>query len=702
MKRYSPPDVAWYALRRTLPPWSWERNLQELLDFCRECWVDEVIVKVDTEEFSHGQVPPDWLEAYVPALGCIRDALMAQGVFYSLNPWITLGHQDRGRDSRDRFPAMQMMVGHDGAECRACACPLSETWREHTVGLWRQYAATNPAVLWVEDDIRTFNHSPARYGCFCPLHLKAFADRMGEKVKREQLVAALLAPGQPHPWRGEWLGLLGGTMIEVAGTLSEAVHEVSPDTLLGLMSSGPDQHCLEGRRWAEFAQALQGQGERLCSRPPLGIYSESSLRDFYYGAASIRKTRRALPPGLLEQTEVENVPFSTFSKSAAITAMQLNISFALGCHGATMNLFDHLGNPLADTPEFGAMLAAEKDFLSALARQSTTEADLRGVGILQRETASLHRRLEPDGDYAALADDGMAWAHVLEALGVGVTWQTESAEVLALSGQTVRAFSAAEIRGMLRGGVLCDLSAAQALADLGFGRHLGVTVEEVRPIHGFGPLAAEALTDPDFGGAPGRYLTATVPDLGRDLPLGRLRPASGTRVVSQLVDADGRPFCPLLALAENSLGGRVAVLAYDLTRLGLAPSFLHPYRRAQLTAVLEWLGRGPLPVSVEAGAYCLPLRADEKGCTRITLFNLSLDPWPMARLRVATGGASVTRVSFLEAIGRWRVLPPTAWQESDDGTVTITHRREITFRRPAAWRIVWLPVAADPDDEEDA
>ena len=39
-------------------------------------------------------------------------------------------------------------------------------------------------------------------------------------------------------------------MVEVAGLIGDAVHEVSPTTRVGLMSSVPEVHCAEGRDWA--------------------------------------------------------------------------------------------------------------------------------------------------------------------------------------------------------------------------------------------------------------------------------------------------------------------------------------------------------------------------------------------------------------------------------------------------------------------
>ena len=59
-------------------------------------------------------------------------------------------------------------------------------WREHTRKLWTIYAQTHPHIMWVEDDIRTFNHEPVRFGCFCPRHMKLFSERVGREVSREE------------------------------------------------------------------------------------------------------------------------------------------------------------------------------------------------------------------------------------------------------------------------------------------------------------------------------------------------------------------------------------------------------------------------------------------------------------------------------------------------------------------------------------
>jgi len=114
---------AWYALRRTLPPWRFEENLRELKKVLPRYQVDELIIKVDTEEFSHGQPRLPWVRQYQKNLFTVKRALDKLGIVYSLNPWITVGHNDRGRDDRKRLPGLETMVGHNGTTCTCCACP---------------------------------------------------------------------------------------------------------------------------------------------------------------------------------------------------------------------------------------------------------------------------------------------------------------------------------------------------------------------------------------------------------------------------------------------------------------------------------------------------------------------------------------------------------------------------------------------------
>lgn len=678
-------SAAWYALRRTLPPWSFEKNLRELVQCLPRYRVDELIVKVDTEEFTHGQPRLEWVKAYQEKLFRIRRAMERIGVRYSLNPWITVGHNDRGRNDLGYLPGLRTVVGHDGTECTCCACPLSSIWREHVAKVWTLYAETRPHVIWVEDDIRTFNHNPVRYGCFCSEHLARFSERVRREVSREELVQALTAPGKPHPWRAEFFDMQAEIMIDTVAFLGRTVHRSSPETCLGLMSSGPLVHCLEGRRWKEFAQAM-ADGQPVYSRPPMGNYHEDSLRGLYYSHDSIKITRHCMPTGAIEQTEVENVPFTAYSKSTVFTFLEMAISFAYGSHGVTMNLFDHCGTPMENDAALGRMLGEKKAWLEALARRCQTPGSYRGVRLLYHEKASYHKVLRPGAQWYELVADGAAMMQALEALGIPTTY--EDSPVVAAAGQTLRAFSDDEIRAFLSGGLLLDATAASVLFERGFGVELGLrSIAEPRFLDDLGAFSAEEVFSRQFGGADKRFLTLTVPHLAGRPNFSVMEPVEEAHVISRIVDPDTVRHHVAMYAYENTMGGRVAVHAFDLAS-ALGPAFYHPHRLMQFQSTVRWLSRGRPPVLVwGGGAYPLAFRKDIEGRTILGLFNLTLDPWDGVAFEVADT-RRIETVEVLSQQARWRKHRAVNWRRSR-GVWAIGFDDRVSFEMPLVLTVYW-------------
>ena len=675
---------AWYALRRTLPLWSFEKNLKELVEQLPRYGVDEVIVKVDTEEFTHGQPPLRWVRAYQKHLFKIRDAMAEIGVVFSINPWITVGHCDRGRDDRRKLPGLQTVVGHDGVQCTCCACPLSPVWRKHVAAVWRLYAETRPHVIWVEDDIRTFNHAPARFGCFCPDHMHRFSERVGQRVSREELVDAMLKPGRPHPWRKAYLDMQAEFMEETVSFLAQTVHAVSPETSLGLMSSGPRQHCLEGRRWQRFGDAM-ADGRPLYSRPPMGNYREASLRGFYYSHDSIKITRHCLPPGTIEQTEVESMPFTQYSKSVAFTFVEMAISFAYGSHGVTMNIFDHCGTPMEDEGGYGRMLRAKKPFLAGLAGKAQPDGVYRGVQLLHHGRQSYVKRLPRRADYQQLAADGCQTMEMLETLGIATTYAESN--VVATCGQQLRAYSDAEIEALLGKGLLLDATAACVLAERGFGRGIGLReIQPPEPIDKVGgPFSAEEFYNRRFGGADKKFLTLTMSPSDRPT-LSRVKLMRGAEVISRVVDPDARQHNPYMIAFENARGGRVVTHLLDLAQAFDNP-FCHPHRAQQLQGVIRWLSRGKPPLFVRGGVYPLAFRKDCDGYTLLGLINLSLDPWPEVVFEFA-GRRRPAAMKVLSPGGRWQNDRRLSCEQKGGRTI-VRFGGEVPFDQPLFVSVEW-------------
>lgn len=670
-----------YALRRTMPKWCFDERLSELLQFCRQATIEEVVIKVDTEELSHGIPTVKWLAEYVPLLERARDRLRNAGIEFSINPWVTLDHCDRGRDLRKVLPDIDWMQGYDGTQCHACACPLSPGWREHATKLWRMYASTHPHVMWIEDDMRAYKHRPVTGACFCDLHMKEFSRRVGKRVSRQQLMSALLKPGRPHPWRAIWLDIQRDSIIGTCQTLVSAARDISPQTRIGLMSSGPANQCIEGRDWQGLAETLKSS-VRFYSRPPMATYSEASLQELYLSSDLIRQTRFALGPAI-EQTEVENVPFSGYSKSATYTFLQIAASMAHGCHGVTMNLFDHLGTPIEDCdPAMGPMLATARPFIDALANSHDSAGVFQGVRLLWHPSASYVKRLAPGAQYPALASTGHYWGRVLNCFGITTTYG--DSPVVAADGQTIRAFSDDEILQMLRGGLLLDLTALSVLNDRGFGRLVGASVKEVRALNIGHVTAAEEFTDRRFAGAPRRLSTMSTPTLAGGGMYGVLRRSKAARVISRLVDQEIKPVCDLTTIFTNRLGGRVAIVPLDL-ETAFGPAFLNNLRREHTKSILHWLARGHLPATISGGVYPLAYRMDLSDHIMLGLFNLSHDDWPSATWDLHLGHRRVSSVKVLESTGRWRDLKMSPRARA--GRVTIQLDRPVSFRLPAVLKL---------------
>lgn len=683
MSTHSKPH-AWYALRRTLPTWSFAQNLKELVEYLPKYGVDELIVKVDTEEFTHGQPLLPWIQAYLPRLQQIKQEMDLLGILFSINPWITVGHNDRGRDARKDLPGLQTMVGDDGAVCTNCACPISPVWRENTRKVWQLYAETRPHIIWMEDDLRTFNHRPVEFSCFCPLHLARFAARVGQPVSRTELVQAILQPGTPHPWRQEYLDLQAEVMIETVAFLAKSVHEISPATSFGLMSSGPRVHALEGRRWREFA-AVMADGQPFYSRPPMGNYSESSLRGFYYSHDSIKLTRYVLPADTIEQTEVENVPFTRYSKSVIFTFIEMAISFAYGSHGVTLNLFDHAGTPMESEPEFGRLLRERKPFLDVLAQRAQESGHYRGVQLLHHERSGYVKRLQPGAGYPKLMEDGEVLMQALESHGIATTY--EASPVIAATGQQLRAFSDAEIRRFLSRGLLVDAGAAGVLFERGFGAEIGLASwQPPEFLDRLGAFAAEEFFNPAFGGAEKKFLTLTIPNLGGRPDFSILEPVPAAQIISRIVDPDATRQHVGAYAFENKLGGRVVVLALDLaTAYGVA--FNHPFRLEQLQQMVRWLGHGNVALLVRGGVYPLTFRKDLAGVTLLGLFNLALDAWENVTFELSDS-RKIRQIEKLTPDGRW-VAATDVSSERTETTFLIKAEQAVPFSQPLFLSIYW-------------
>ncbi|WP_405754764.1 hypothetical protein OG232_34325 [Streptomyces sp. NBC_01411] len=586
-----------------------------LAKMCHDNEVAEVVLLIGAEELYTGHLAGAEEDSWFEAAGQASDVLTAAGVDVSLNPWVTVGHADRGRTDRLGFTPMVSPTGKPAAAQASFACP---TWRKWLYAHYGRFAQLGFRVLWVEDDFRYHNHAPLDWGGgFEPLMMERLSRLVGEEVTREQVVAAVTRPGAPHPWRALLQQVWRTAQLEVAEGLAQAVREQSAGrSQLGLMSSVPAMHSVEGRDWDALFGALS-IGQRVTQRPHFAPYSDTPARGLSSALWSLEAQRVLRAPHAACEPEIENWPHTSWSKSDTQTWSEMVTAQLSGADALLLNVHPSSAERAEEFPRIDELLRRSRPALDWLADRHTEQAVPIGVGLPWRPDTAAHL-VTTEGTLQELVSDPAATADYL--LGYGVPVTAGPAPVQALFGRCVDAFSDEELHTMLCSGLLLDGVAAHRLTERGFAGLLGVGAtrlyardEPTCP----GPYAVEQVTA-HAATDEGTQLSVDVQPA-----LARLDPQQGARVITEIFAPDGRAWGAGRCHFVNTLGGRVAVLAAtapaELARSDRGRRLLHNTVR-----FLE--GDCPGLPLVHGAPHLIPHAARDGDTLRLAVVNGSADP----------------------------------------------------------------------------
>ncbi len=558
-----------YILRYLIDPgFDADVRISELVGFCVESKIEEVMLFIAAEELSPGHPLPDELAAYAEVGKRLKAALAPHSIAISLNPWSTVYHNFRGRRLREDQD-FRRMVGENGNTNPVAVCPLCVQWQSYLCESFSYLAREiEPTTLWIEDDWRLRNHDQDLLGwggCFCEEHLSRFSLKVGAcEVIRTELVKNITAPNDAHPWRKAWLELSCETLVEPLRRLSMAIRSASPTTRVALMSSSPDAHSSEGRDWRVFQKAV-GAKPTFITRPNMAPYTQTFA--LAWPPSLTRHTLANLKGSLEIYPELENSPrCGPYSKSAKYTAWQMANCALIGSHGVTINHFDMLGNGLALDPKFGRGLAMQKGFLNAVLHEGFDDRQSDGVSILFSPNISGHIYCQRPGTLAGLMQESYLWGDACAILGIAhrytSTIEDDESPVL-VSGQTLRAFTDEELHLLFRKAVVLDAESALIALERGFGPSLGVTEANWLSLRedGFSYERIDSAEDHLYGL---RYPRMTAQRCSDRLLA--ISPDNGTELLSTLHRGDHTLLAPGITLFRNSNGGRVICLAYPVER----------------------------------------------------------------------------------------------------------------------------------------
>jgi len=635
-----------YILRCTIEPGFHDQSrLAALLVFCQSARIDDVMFFTNCEELNDGHPTIEETEPWLRLIGQAKSLLAQIGVTTSLNPWTTLLHCDRGRRLK---PGQNFtrMGDHTGRKAGAVACPICPKWREYIKEIYAYYATIEPEMVWVEDDFRFHNHEPLTWvGCFCDLHMARFGKRIGRKVSRKSFFKGIVRPGTPHPYRKVWLNINGHTTSELARLIEQAVHEVSPRTQIGLMSSIPSVHCAEGRDWTKLMSNLAGGTEKI-DRPHLPAYVETTPGQYLWNFAGVSPyTQAVLPADTILYPELDNfAPVNArFSKSHRFARFQIILAATMGIKGITLNIFDMMGNGPNLEEGIQRMLSESKDFFNRITGLDFSLQNQRGINVLIDTKASYNIHTPKGESMEELYPREVFWSQLLSCLGIANVITEQSAVengVAAVSGQYFRNISKKAVRDLFNNNVvMLDGEAAETLCQIGLGRLAGIKSTAWLE-HDTGQCSYEQVVGDE------KYCGITAPRISAQWAAGdalRIEYNGPAEHRTLLKDQLGRSVGPGMTIYD----GRVLIFPY-----GHVPDFpvphLSPFRQTLLKAILKEIAPDGYPLTFTLDNPYLPVYRYELADKLVLMVvNAALDP--VDRLRIHLPGCRLNSARIIDS-----------------------------------------------------
>ncbi len=594
------------------------------------------------DQYGRPQTPAE-AERWVAEREPVARRLAEMGLGLEINVWCTLGHS-----SQIAWPTQggyEPQLGPRGETVADAVCPYDPAWRQVLGRLYGIYARLRPETIWIDDDFRYHHHGEADWTCFCPLHLDQLALRWGYRMDRSTLLQAVRTdPAGPvaDAWRDTLNAALADTLLEIRAN----VQAVSPGTRLGLMTSVPEVHAAEGRDWPRLLTALSGP-RPAAVRPTLGNYRGGDPREIVKGTLVGWRTK-VLVASHPVYPEVESYPYGPWNKSARFLRAQILAAGAVGMDEMTYNCFPYGEQAPVAEPGLESALAEAITVLEAIRHRFPDRVRrVVGVGLPVPPPTFRSAPLYVSGESGDRVFD-----QVLACLGVGVSYQ-DGQSVNVLTPTVIQALSTPQLAAYFRQGVVLDAAGAQALQRRGLSRWTGVEVGGVLKAPLQENLGPAMLRDVRIDRIQARQLLMSAQD--------------SAGVKTWMLGAGGKVLGPGLVWAENSLGGRVAVVADDGAAGGIGAM---PWRTAARQRLwfetLAWLGRGAVPVLLANAPDAMPLRIEGRDGTLLVIIQLHLDPLPEVTWLL---GDPLPRRPWVWRLEQGRWMPLKASWEPGPGTM---------------------------------
>lgn len=566
-----------------------KEDVEAVVEYAVLSGMDDVCMFIAGEEANDGFYTKEELEPWLEAGRMLKKATLEAGLTFSVNPWNTLLHGDRGRELKPGQNFTKMVDFH-GKQASAVSCPMCPEFRKWLIWNYSTIAKElDPHILWVEDDFRIHNHSPLDWGgCFCKLHMDKYQTLAGEKFSRSDFYNSMLKPGVPHKYRKVWLDVHRETMVGLANMLGLAVHEVNPSIQVALMSSTPNSHNAEGRDWEGILRGLSGKKNTAINRIHLPAYSDTAPGTYQKNFNAVSMLVRALiPKDTLVMPELENFTFSRFIKSDTFMRFQIVGAAPLRLTGMTFDLFDVGGGGIFIDEHNPQVLKDVRNRVISLNRTGVLEAPPKGVQVLSSSKAAGYIHTLEGRRITELYPDEAFWSGLFGIMGIPFVHKVDiipDSGVCAISGQFFRSCKVDEIKKLFDNcKLLMTGDAVDTLVDMGLGYLVGIKSIEKIEMNTAIASYEEVSDNTVVSGVQKAHCSAQV----NSGDWYRIEYEDDIRIYSQVYNAKNQVQGSGMTLSAND---RCAILPYGNFQANVT-SHYHPVRQALLQNALKDLGQ---------------------------------------------------------------------------------------------------------------
>lgn len=269
-----------------------------------------------------------WAAERFRKAGISASMQLSRTVGHSAGALVTYG----GEGVRSDFG---LITSIDGASANGIFCWNSPAFRAYVYEQMKIYAAFGPEIVWVDDDIRLRLLGRSQALCFCDECIRLFNERYGYRYDRISLKNDFL---NDLSVREKYIQFQTDTLADFAGVISEAIHEVSPDTIMALQNGGNTMLAINAQR-ACLDRMYEVTGKAPAFRAGGGFYNDHQPKDMFVKAMIVNYMNARLPEYVKARScEIENLPFTAYGKSPECTCIEAAVYMAYGCNEASVTL----------------------------------------------------------------------------------------------------------------------------------------------------------------------------------------------------------------------------------------------------------------------------------------------------------------------------------------------------------------------------